>query len=151
MECFRQVFRCFKAPFTRRNTGTVIEIGPPTNFRKEELPACFSDAESVISPNQNPIEPPILTKELQHVDVSGQPGSDTGEGRDDDRNGGSTASDRGQDSGSCAGNEHLVIKPNFRERMKPTRWFKSTKCEARGEGHKDDQEDGHEINAMKEI
>ncbi|KAJ5629387.1 hypothetical protein N7528_003044 [Penicillium herquei] len=151
MECFRQAFRCFKAPFTKRNTGTVIEIGPPTNFRKEELPACFSDAESVISPNQNPIEPPILTKEPQHVDVSRQPGSDTCEGRDDDRDGGSTASDRGQDSGSSAGNEHPVIKSSFRERMKPSRWFKSTKGEARVEGHKEDQEQGQEIESMKEI
>ncbi|KAF9253350.1 hypothetical protein DTO013E5_262 [Penicillium roqueforti] len=48
MECFRQIFRCLKAPF-KRDKGRIIEIGPPTNFRKEELPAYFSDAETLTS------------------------------------------------------------------------------------------------------
>ncbi|CEJ58325.1 hypothetical protein PMG11_06986 [Penicillium brasilianum] len=50
MECFRQIFRCLKAPFAR-NQGQIIDIGPPTNFRKEELPACFSDADTLTSQN----------------------------------------------------------------------------------------------------
>ncbi|THC90548.1 hypothetical protein EYZ11_009989 [Aspergillus tanneri] len=42
MECFRQIVRLIKSPF-ERESHRVLEIGPPTNFRKEELPAFFSD------------------------------------------------------------------------------------------------------------
>lgn len=48
MECFRQIYRCIKSPFNS-NKGKILEIGPPTNFRKEELPACFSDADTLTS------------------------------------------------------------------------------------------------------
>ncbi|RJE24305.1 hypothetical protein PHISCL_03360 [Aspergillus sclerotialis] len=46
MECFRQIFRCIKSPFQRnKNSVRVLEIGAPTDFRKEELPPFFSDAD----------------------------------------------------------------------------------------------------------
>lgn len=150
------MFRCIKAPFTR-SEERAIEIvclalfirhdhmkskrlthaylqGPPTNFRKEELPACFSDAESVISPNQNTTECPILTKDLQHVDVAGQPGSENGEDRDSDRDGGSAIT-RGQDSDSSAGHEHSNAKPRLLERLRLTRWFRSTQREEPEQDH----------------
>ncbi|RDH27902.1 hypothetical protein BDQ94DRAFT_175213 [Aspergillus welwitschiae] len=43
MECFRQIARLVKSPFRREKQQKVLEIGPPTDFRKEELPAFFSD------------------------------------------------------------------------------------------------------------
>ncbi|PWY79048.1 hypothetical protein BO83DRAFT_218822 [Aspergillus eucalypticola CBS 122712] len=49
MECFRQIARLVKSPFRREKQQKVLEIGPPTDFRKEELPAFFSDDESVLS------------------------------------------------------------------------------------------------------
>ncbi|KAJ5279180.1 hypothetical protein N7478_004552 [Penicillium angulare] len=134
MECFRQMFRCLKAPFTRREERG-IEIGPPTNFRKEELPACFSDAESVISPSQNATERPILTKNLQHVDVARQSGSDNGEERDDDRDDGSPAIGGGQDSDSCTCNEHPNSKPRILERLRLNRWFRSVQRDDHGQDH----------------
>ncbi|GFF95218.1 hypothetical protein IFM47457_10245 [Aspergillus lentulus] len=42
MECFRQIVRFVKSPFQKK-THRVLEIGPPTNFRKEELPNFFPD------------------------------------------------------------------------------------------------------------
>ncbi|KAJ5159758.1 uncharacterized protein N7482_006762 [Penicillium canariense] len=126
MECLRQIFRCFKAPFTR-DQGQIIEIGPPTNFRKEELPACFSDAESVLSPNQNATERPNLTTQPQHVDISEQRSND-GEGRDDDRDGRTrpSAVDQEENPESRQEDERQTDKPRLRDRMKPSRWFKST-------------------------
>ncbi|KAJ6102357.1 hypothetical protein N7486_004784 [Penicillium sp. IBT 16267x] len=124
MECFRQVWRCMKAPFTTQER--VLEIGLPTNFRKEETPACFSDTESVISPNKNPSERPILTKELQHVDVSGSPGIDNDSGRHDNRDDGSPTVDGGEDASPGAGDERGGVKSRLRSRMKLTRWFQST-------------------------
>ncbi|KAH8429612.1 uncharacterized protein LDX57_007283 [Aspergillus melleus] len=48
MECFRQIVRLVKSPFQRdSNQHKVLEIGPPTNFRKEELPAFFSDDDAL--------------------------------------------------------------------------------------------------------
>ncbi|PLN82082.1 hypothetical protein BDW42DRAFT_85625 [Aspergillus taichungensis] len=44
MECFRQIARLVKSPF-QRDSHRPLEIGPPTNFRKEEKPTFFSDAE----------------------------------------------------------------------------------------------------------
>ncbi|KAL4990906.1 hypothetical protein BDW68DRAFT_185396 [Aspergillus falconensis] len=46
MDCFRQIYRLIKSPFTR-NQHQVFEIGPPTNFRKEELPSCFTDDDAI--------------------------------------------------------------------------------------------------------
>ncbi|PYI06742.1 hypothetical protein BO78DRAFT_110252 [Aspergillus sclerotiicarbonarius CBS 121057] len=43
MDCFRQIARLVKSPFRREKQQKVLEIGPPTDFRKEELPAFFSD------------------------------------------------------------------------------------------------------------
>ncbi|CDM31103.1 unnamed protein product [Penicillium roqueforti FM164] len=102
MECFRQIFRCLKAPF-KRDKGRIIEIGPPTNFRKEELPAYFSDAES-------------------DAYVRGQPHSDRGEGRNNDRDAIATIVDEEQDAGPCSKNERETI----RERVKLSRWWKSS-------------------------
>ncbi|KAJ5938963.1 hypothetical protein N7466_002097 [Penicillium verhagenii] len=124
MECFRQVWRCMKAPFTPKEK--VLEIGLPTNFRKEEPPACFSDAESVISPNQTTSERPILTKELQHVHVSGSPGIDNDETRHDNRDDGPPAVDGGENTGPSAGYERGGVKPLLRSL---TRWLKTTAVE----------------------
>ncbi|OQE27351.1 hypothetical protein PENSTE_c004G02272 [Penicillium steckii] len=126
MGCFRQMFRCMIAPF-KREQPRVLEIGPPTNFRKEEPPACFSDAESVLSPKQTPIERPILTKETQHIDVSGQPRNSDGEDRNDDRDNGLPAIAPGDAPESCSTDEHQAVSTRFRDRVRPSRWFKSTK------------------------
>ncbi|KAL3254253.1 hypothetical protein ABHI18_009057 [Aspergillus niger] len=42
MDCFRQIVRLFEEPL-RRNTCRDLEIGPPMNFRKEELPLSIAD------------------------------------------------------------------------------------------------------------
>ncbi|KAJ5433331.1 uncharacterized protein N7458_012487 [Penicillium daleae] len=125
MECFRQIYRYLKAPFSR-NQGKIIEIGPPTNFRKEELPACFSDAESVLSPSQNPTERPSLTSQPQHVDLSEQPQNNDGEGRDNDRNDRSPAVRQGEDPEPCQENERPTFQARLRDRVKRSRWFRST-------------------------
>ncbi|CAP95156.1 Pc21g02590 [Penicillium rubens Wisconsin 54-1255] len=141
MECFRQIFRCLKTPF-RREKGRIIEIvsrvktgkwfdaankfmkqGPPTNFRKEELPAYFSDAESVLPPSQNPTERSDLTNPSQDAYVPGQPHSDRREGRNDDRNGISTTVDNEQDAGPCSKDERKTVV-HLRERVKLSRWWK---------------------------
>ncbi|KAJ5165910.1 hypothetical protein N7492_006206 [Penicillium capsulatum] len=121
MGCFRQIFRCFKAPFTRKQR--VIEISRPTDFRREELPACFSDAESVLSPSQTTTERPTLTKQSQNVDVSGQPRTDGGEGRHDDRDGRSLAIVDDKDSVSPKPS-HPNIMSRLRSRMSASYWFK---------------------------
>ncbi|CAI7677587.1 unnamed protein product [Penicillium pancosmium] len=128
MECFRQIFRCIKAPF-RREKPRALEIGPPTNFRKEELPACFSDAESVLSPSQAQAERPILTKELQHIDVSGQPRSNDREDRDDDRDSRLSDVPQDEDPEPRSTDEHQAHAARLRDRIKPSRWFKSTKVD----------------------
>ncbi|KAL4893554.1 hypothetical protein BDV59DRAFT_201738 [Aspergillus ambiguus] len=46
MDCIRQLVRLVKAPF-RRNSHRVLEIGPPMNFRKEELPSFFCDDDAL--------------------------------------------------------------------------------------------------------
>ncbi|KAJ5178266.1 uncharacterized protein N7500_000965 [Penicillium coprophilum] len=124
MECFRQILRCLKTPF-RREKGRIIEIGPPTNFRKEELPAYFSDAESVLSPSQNPTERSDLTSQSQHAYVPGQPHSDRGEGQNDDRNDVSTIIDEEQNAGPGSKDERETAL-RLRKRMKLPRWWKST-------------------------
>ncbi|KAJ5568284.1 hypothetical protein N7450_010770, partial [Penicillium hetheringtonii] len=126
MGCFRQLFRSMLAPF-KREQPRVLEIGPPTNFRKEEPPACFSDAESVLSPKQTPIERPILTKETQHIDVSGQPRNSDGEERNDDRDSGLSAITQGDAPEPCSTDEHQTVSTRFRDRIRPTRWFRPAK------------------------
>ncbi|KAJ5102027.1 hypothetical protein NUU61_004249 [Penicillium alfredii] len=125
MECFRQIFRCIKSPFTRTKQP-VLEIGPPTNFRKEELPACFSDAESVLSPSQIPPERPNLTNQSQHADVPEQPGSDPGEERSDSRDSRSPAIDEGEYPKSDPTSERRIGPSRLPGRLNPSRWFKST-------------------------
>ncbi|KAJ5746288.1 hypothetical protein N7520_011470 [Penicillium odoratum] len=137
MGCFGQVWRFIKAPFTPKER--VLEIGPPTNFRKEETPACFSDAESVISPNKNAGDRPILTKELQSVDVSEPSGIDHDEERHNNRDERSPTTDGGKDPSPGAGDERGGVKSSLLSRMKWRRWFKSTPV--------DDQE-GLEIRAL---
>ena len=100
--------------------------GPPTNFRKEELPACFSDAESVLSPNQNSTERPNLTIQSQDADVAGQPHRDRGEGRDDDRDDAAIIIDEEQGSRSCAQDEHETVADRIRGRMNVSRWWRSS-------------------------
>lgn len=100
--------------------------GPPTDFRKEETPACFSDAESVLSPKKNTSERPILTKELQHVDVSGSPGIDNDPEQHDIRDDGSPTADGRENAGSGARDERGGVKSRLRSRMKLMRWFQST-------------------------
>ncbi|KAK4864109.1 hypothetical protein LT330_010139 [Penicillium expansum] len=136
MECFRQIFRCLKAPL-RRDKGRIIEIGPPTDFRKEELPAYFSDAESVLSPSQNPTERSHLTNQSQDAHVPGQPHSDRGERRHDDRNGSSTIVDEEQGAGPCSKDEREIVI-RLRERVKLPRWWKSSPAA------------GHETEALAE-
>ncbi|KAL5337719.1 hypothetical protein BJX70DRAFT_399354 [Aspergillus crustosus] len=46
MDCFRQIYRLVKSPFTHTK-HRVLEIGPPTNFRKEELPSFFADDDAI--------------------------------------------------------------------------------------------------------
>lgn len=110
------------------------------NFRKEELPACFSDAESVLSPKQNQSEPPVLTYSSQHVDVSEQPRS-IGEGADDDRDGGVSNVNQGKDPGPRSKDERQAVRARLRERVSPSRWFRSTSS----------LRPSHEIEAMDEL
>ncbi|BCR90567.1 uncharacterized protein ACHE_60454S [Aspergillus chevalieri] len=49
MECFRQIGRCLKSPFQRKQVPKGLEIGPPTNFRKEKTPVFFSDDDTLTS------------------------------------------------------------------------------------------------------
>ncbi|KAJ5458069.1 hypothetical protein N7475_009457 [Penicillium sp. IBT 31633x] len=152
MGCFRQMFRCLRAPF-RREKGRIIEIvsssenvevayrqkivtnnfmkqGPPTDFRKEELPSYFSDAESVLSPSQNPTERLNLTNQSQHADVAGQSHSDRGEGRNDNPNGSSTTKEE-QALEPRAMDERDIVATGSRKRMKLPRWWKASP----GTGH----------------
>lgn len=102
-----------------------MKQGPPTNFRKEELPAYFSDAESVLSPSQNPTERSHLTNQLQDAYVPGQLHSDSGEGRNDDRNGISTIVTEEQDAGPRSKDERETVL-RLRDRVKLSRWWKSS-------------------------
>ena len=99
-----------------------MKQGPPTNFRKEELPAYFSDAESVLSPSQDPAERSNLTNQSQDAYVRGQPHSDRGEGRNNDRDAIATIVVEEQDAGPSPKNE----RETMRERVKLSRWWKSS-------------------------
>ncbi|KAJ5121669.1 uncharacterized protein N7515_009630 [Penicillium bovifimosum] len=138
MDCFRQIFRCLKGPF-RREKGRVIEIGPPTNFRKEELPACFSDAESVLSPIlQNPTERSNLTNQSQYADVPEKLHGDRGEGRNNHRDGISTDIHEEQGTGPCSKDERETVTIRLRERLRLSR------------ARKPNTDTGHEIKAPVE-
>lgn len=78
------------------------------NFRKEELPACFSDAESVLPPNQNQIECPVLTYQSQHPDAPEQ-SRGIGEGLHDDGDSGTSRVDKREDPEPRSKNERKAI------------------------------------------
>ncbi|KAL2003221.1 hypothetical protein VTN02DRAFT_4628 [Thermoascus thermophilus] len=51
MGCLRSMVRCLVSPFKRKESPKPLEIGPPTNFRKEEFPIPFTDDEcSTLAP-----------------------------------------------------------------------------------------------------
>ncbi|CAG8034095.1 unnamed protein product [Penicillium salamii] len=144
MECFRQIFRCARAPF-KREKGRVIEIGPPTNFRKEELPACFSDAESVLSPNQDTTERSDLTTQSQDPDVTRQSHNDRGEGRNNDRDDAAIAVDQGQGPKSCPPDERAAITKRICKRMNVSRWWNPSSTS------RDEKKTSDDLIGMKEI
>lgn len=100
-----------------------MKQGPPTDFRKEELPAYFSDAESVLSPCQIPTERSHLTNQSQDGYVPGQSHTDRGERQHDDQNGSSTIVDERQGAGPCSKDERETVL-RFRDRVKLHRWWK---------------------------
>ncbi|KAL4909328.1 hypothetical protein BDW74DRAFT_80184 [Aspergillus multicolor] len=64
MDCFRQIYRLAKSPFTR-NKHRVIEIGPPTDFRKEELPSFFTDDDAVTLHSRTALEKDAIVKAIE--------------------------------------------------------------------------------------
>ncbi|KAL5003249.1 hypothetical protein BDV10DRAFT_180935 [Aspergillus recurvatus] len=61
MDCMRQIYRLIKSPFTR-NHHRVIEIGPPTDFRKEELPSCFTDDDAITLHSRTGLDKDAMVK-----------------------------------------------------------------------------------------
>ncbi|KAJ5670442.1 uncharacterized protein N7477_005805 [Penicillium maclennaniae] len=117
MDCFRQIYRCIKSPFTRSSKqGRILHI---TSARKR-LPACFSDAESVVSPKQNPVELSVLTPS-QHPDVPEEPRGS--ERRDEYRDDALPPVGQGQDSESRPEIERQIVAVRFRDRLRPSRWL----------------------------
>ncbi|KAI9369710.1 hypothetical protein BJX61DRAFT_134085 [Aspergillus egyptiacus] len=55
MDCFRQIYYLVKSPF-RRTKHRVLEIGPPTDFRKEEMPSFFIDDDTITLHSRTIIE-----------------------------------------------------------------------------------------------
>ncbi|KAL2789269.1 hypothetical protein BJX66DRAFT_339543 [Aspergillus keveii] len=55
MDCFRQIYRLIRSPF-QRTQHRVLEIGPPTNFRKEELPSFFADDDAITLHSRTALE-----------------------------------------------------------------------------------------------
>ncbi|KAJ5123233.1 hypothetical protein N7448_009330 [Penicillium atrosanguineum] len=133
MECFRQIYRCIKSPFIRKSEqGRILHISSPTDFRKEELPACFSDAESVLSPKQNPVELSVLTPS-QHPDVPEEPRSS--EGRDEHRDDALPAVSQGEDPEPSPENEHQTVPVRFRDRLRPSRWLSPVRSSTPASSH----------------
>ncbi|KAL4807708.1 hypothetical protein BDV18DRAFT_158913 [Aspergillus unguis] len=64
MDCFRQIYRLVKSPFTR-NKHRVLEIGPPTDFRKEELPSFFVDDDAITLHSRTAIEKEAVVKTVE--------------------------------------------------------------------------------------
>ncbi|KAJ5893717.1 hypothetical protein N7495_005408 [Penicillium taxi] len=128
MDCFRQIFRCIKAPFKRQDDQRPIEIGHPTDFRKEELPACFSDAESVVSPSQAIAEPPILTKQSQNIEAPEQPRNNSGDkDGSGDRDGGALATDEEKKPEPHSEEKQQAGESRRRMRIKVPRLLRFTK------------------------
>ncbi|KAL4919537.1 hypothetical protein BDW62DRAFT_41113 [Aspergillus aurantiobrunneus] len=46
MDCFRQIYRLVRSRLTPTK-HRVLEIGPPTNFRKEETPRFFTEDDTI--------------------------------------------------------------------------------------------------------
>ncbi|KAL2862268.1 uncharacterized protein BJX67DRAFT_385767 [Aspergillus lucknowensis] len=61
MDCFRQIYRLIRNPFTRPQRR-VLEIGPPTNFRKEELPSFFADDDAITLHSRTALEKDAIVK-----------------------------------------------------------------------------------------
>ncbi|KAL1971272.1 hypothetical protein VTN77DRAFT_224 [Rasamsonia byssochlamydoides] len=57
--CFPPVFHWLKSPFQRKQEPRILEIGPPTNFRKEEFAMPLSDDELV---SRNTLEKKYLDR-----------------------------------------------------------------------------------------
>ncbi|PWY89037.1 hypothetical protein BO70DRAFT_359345 [Aspergillus heteromorphus CBS 117.55] len=100
MECFRQIARLVKSPFRReKQQHKVLEIGPPTDFRKEELPAFFSDDESVAS---HPDRPDSHSDHRSQCGHPAQSGIDPREGEGSSGHGhGPSTVDTRQDQDPC--------------------------------------------------
>ncbi|KAF7592912.1 hypothetical protein BBP40_012233 [Aspergillus hancockii] len=65
MECFRQIGRLVMAPF-QRDPPRGLDIGPPTNFRKEEMPTFFSDDDAqTLHSNSSTPEKDAMVKSLE--------------------------------------------------------------------------------------
>ncbi|RDW78661.1 uncharacterized protein DSM5745_05513 [Aspergillus mulundensis] len=64
MDCFRQIYRLVKSPFTR-NKHRVMEIGPPTDFRKEELPSFFTDDDAITLHSRTALEKDAIVKAIE--------------------------------------------------------------------------------------
>ncbi|KAB8261104.1 hypothetical protein BDV32DRAFT_148969 [Aspergillus pseudonomiae] len=66
MECFRQIGRLVKAPFQRDSHHKALEIGPPTNFRKEEMPTFFPDDDAqTLHSHSSSLEKDAMIKTLE--------------------------------------------------------------------------------------
>ncbi|KAL4780637.1 hypothetical protein BJX76DRAFT_360690 [Aspergillus varians] len=61
MDCFRQIYRLVKSPF-KRTKHQVLEIGPPTNFRKEELPSFITDDDANTLHSRTALEKDAIVK-----------------------------------------------------------------------------------------
>ncbi|KAL3431204.1 hypothetical protein BDV09DRAFT_198914 [Aspergillus tetrazonus] len=61
MDCFRQLYRFIKAPFIRQQ-HRIFEIGPPTDFRKEELPSCFTDDDAITLHSRTALDKEAIVK-----------------------------------------------------------------------------------------
>ncbi|KKK21285.1 hypothetical protein ARAM_001282 [Aspergillus rambellii] len=64
MDCFRQIVRLVKSPF-RRNKHRVLEIGPPTDFRKEEMPSFFVDDDALTLHSRTALEKDTIIKTIE--------------------------------------------------------------------------------------
>ncbi|KAJ9193433.1 hypothetical protein DTO166G4_8703 [Paecilomyces variotii] len=72
MGCFRQMFQCLVAPFQRKKEQPrALEIGPPTNFRKEESPVLFSD-DDTLAPHDSHCD---VAEKVSDSDAAGQQNS----------------------------------------------------------------------------
>ncbi|KAL4980129.1 hypothetical protein BDW66DRAFT_70536 [Aspergillus desertorum] len=64
MNCVREIYRLIKSQLTR-NQHRVFEIGPPTNFRKEELPSYFTDDDAMTLHSRTALDKEAIVKATQ--------------------------------------------------------------------------------------